>query len=131
MSEVRSVSLSDWLADGERRFGTDQLKWKFVCPCCGHVQAIEDFRPYKGMGATAETARFNCIGRYAGAKRKAFGDGDGPGPCDYTSGGLFDVRPVCVSMPDGSRVGAFEFAPPTLPQSEPQAIRPSEASPAS
>jgi phage terminase large subunit GpA-like protein len=113
VSEPRIVSFADWMADGERRFGTDQMKWRFVCPCCGHVQAIEDFKPYKGMGATAEAARFNCIGRYTGAKRQAFVEVDGDGPCDYTSSGLFDVRPVWVNMPSGEKIGSFEFAPPT------------------
>lgn len=84
------------------------LKWRFVCPACGHVQAVEDFRPYKAQGVTADTARFNCIGRYAGAKRRAFG-GAGPGPCDYTSGGLLDIRPVVVVTPDGE-IKTFAFA---------------------
>lgn len=113
---VKKMSFADWSAEGERRFGSDQMKWRFVCPCCGHNQAIEDFKPYKHLGATAETARFNCIGRFAGVKRKAFGEGDGPGPCDYTSGGLFDVRPVWVDMPSGETIGAFEFAPATQPE---------------
>jgi hypothetical protein len=110
-ADVRRVPLAEWLADGERRFGTDMLKWRFVCPACGHIQAVEDFRPFKAQGVTAETARFNCIGRYAGAQRRAFG-GAGPGPCDYTSGGLFDIRPVTVATPDGDvRTFAFAEAP--------------------
>ena len=111
MPEIRTVSYADWMADGERRFGPNQLLWRFVCPCCGNAQSAEDFRPFKERGATAEDARFNCIGRFSGPKRKAFGEGDGPGPCDYTSGGLFDVRPVWVNMPTGEKIGSFEFAP--------------------
>lgn len=76
MSEtIQVMELGEWLAEGERRFGADRLKWRFVCPSCGHIQAVEDFRPFKSKGATAETAYFNCIGRYSGAKRDAFGEG--------------------------------------------------------
>jgi hypothetical protein len=110
-SQRNRYTLGEWLAEGERRFGPDQIKWRFKCPACGHVQAVEDFRPFKSQGGvTAETARFNCIGRYAGAKRRAFGD-DGPGPCDYTSGGLLDLRPVIV-LADGQEVRSFDFADP-------------------
>lgn len=115
MSEVitkTEYTLAEWLAEGERRFGSSQLKWKFRCPACGHVQAVEDFRPYKEKGCTAETARFNCIGRYSGARPNAGlnGNGKADGPCDYTSGGLFDLRPVVVITPDGERVRTFDFA---------------------
>jgi hypothetical protein len=107
----KRYSFDDWLAEGQRRFGEKQLKWRFKCPACGHVQAVEDFRPYKAHGATSETARFTCIGRYAGARRRAFG-GAGEGPCDYTSGGLFDLRPITVVTKDGE-IKAFNFADPT------------------
>ena len=103
------MTLAEWTAEGERRFGSSQMKWRFECPGCGHEQAVEDFRPYKEQGATAESARFNCIGRYSGAKRWAFGE-PGGGPCDYTSGGLFDIRPWTVKFPDGAEVKTFAFA---------------------
>jgi hypothetical protein len=105
------MTLAEWLAEGERRFGPDKLKWRFVCPGCGHVQAVEDFRPFKEQGATAESSYFNCIGRYAGPRRRAFG-GKGDGPCDYTSGGLCDLRQVAITTPDGKEQGAFDFAAP-------------------
>lgn len=106
---VQTMTLAEWKEEGTRRFGHDQLKWRFVCPACGHTQAVEDFRPFKPQGATAEDARFNCIGRFSGDKRRAFG-GNGPGPCDYTSGGLFDIRPLAITMPDGSTIRSFAFA---------------------
>jgi len=106
-----TITLDHWLAEGERRFGTDKLKWKFVCPGCGHVQAVEDFRPYKDQGATAESAYFNCIGRYGPAKRDWLG-GEGSGPCNYTSGGLFDIRPVTILVPGEMPSKAFAFAEP-------------------
>jgi len=107
---LKRITFDDWEAEGQRLFGEDRLKWRFQCPACGHVQAVEDFRPYKSQGATADTARFNCIGRYSVAKRRAFG-GEGAGPCDYTSGGLFDIRPLTVVMPGGEEIRTFDFAP--------------------
>ena len=89
-----------WVAKGKRLFGTDPMKWRFVCPSCGHIQAVEDFKPYKDQGATPDTARFNCIGRYDG-----HGDTvmcSGKSPCNYTSGGLICLAPVKVV--DGDEV---------------------------
>lgn len=105
------MTIDEWMAEGTRRFGPDQFKWRFVCPACGHVQAVEDFRPYKASGATAETAHFNCIGRYAGADANAglSGTGKAKGPCNYTSGGLFDLRPLTIITADGD-VKVFAFA---------------------
>jgi hypothetical protein len=52
------------------------------------------------------------VGRWTGAKREAFSDGQGP--CNYAGGGLFKLNPVTVVMdPDehGSREHCvFEFA---------------------
>ena len=106
--KIQRMTLLEWLAEGEKRFGTDRLKWRFVCPGCGHVQAVEDFRTHKEQGATAETAYFNCIGRYAGAQRTAFGK-PGGGPCDYTTGGLINISPVRIIF-EGKEYSAFAFA---------------------
>ena len=45
-------SLEDWKAEGERRFGKDILKWRFKCPMCGHVAAVEDFKAAGAKGIT-------------------------------------------------------------------------------
>ena len=103
-------TFADWEAEGTRRFGVDRLRWRFLCPACGHSQAVEDFRPFKSEGVTADTARFNCIGRYVGPKRKAFG-GTGPGPCDFTGGGLLDIRPWMVVDSEGKPHRSFAFSP--------------------
>ena len=100
-----------WMAEGERRFGADIGGWRFVCPACKHVQSVNDFKPHKDKGATPEDARFNCIGRYSGANPNAglAGTGKEQGPCNYTSGGLFDLRPVVVKTKDGP-IKSFAFA---------------------
>ena len=111
------MTIDQWHAEGRRRFGDEMRKWRFVCPACGHVQAVEDFAAFKHLpGVFPESARFNCIGRYSGSKRRAFG-GDGPGPCDYTSGGLFDIRPVTV-VRLGEEIRSFAFADAPTPEAE-------------
>lgn len=100
------MTREEWEAEGRQRFGEDKLKWAFVCPICGHVATVQE---YKDAGAPHGAVAFSCIGRWAGSKRQAFG-GEGAGevrqgPCDYAGGGLFMVNPLEV---DGGRY--FNFA---------------------
>jgi hypothetical protein len=95
MTEITTMTRLQWMQEGERRFGKNMLKWKFVCPVCGNVQSPEDFQPYKDQGATPDSCTKACLGRYAGG-RKAFGEGEGDGPCDYAAYGLFQLAPVRV-----------------------------------
>lgn len=103
----RTVTLEEWHREGVELFGEDQTKWRFVCPACGHVQSPEDFEPYKVRGANVHSAYMNCIGRYLPGRSEAFEEG--PGPCNYTGGGLFDLRPVIVDIGTARPGRAFEF----------------------
>lgn len=103
-----TLTLAQFMSAGTERYGSEIRHWRFRCPACGHVQSMEDFRPFKSQGATADDVRFNCVGRFLGAKRKAFG-GHGPGPCDYTTGGLFNITPLTISTDEGDK-HAFDFA---------------------
>jgi len=94
------MTRDEWVAEGERRFGPDQMKWRFVCPACGHVATAED---YKRAGASSSVVAFSCIGRWLVRSRDAFGTG--PGPCNYAGGGLIGLNPLDV---DGHRY--FDFA---------------------
>lgn len=94
------MTREEWLTEGYRRFGPDQMKWRFVCPSCGHVASVQD---YKDAGAAVSVVAFSCIGRWMDHPRDAFGEG--PGPCNYAGGGLIGINPVEV---DGHRY--FEFA---------------------
>ena len=98
----KKVTRDEWLAEGKRRFGPSIMKWKFVCPCCGHVQSVQD---YMDAGAPEGAVSFSCVGRYIESSRRAFQVGAGPGPCDYAGGGLFRLNPVEI---DG--VCYFDFA---------------------
>lgn len=82
------------------------MKWRFKCPVCGHVASVQD---YKDAGARENEVGFNCIGRYLPGSRRAFG-GSGPGPCDYTGGGLFHLNPVRITTDDDEILMRFDFA---------------------
>ncbi|MEW6573152.1 MAG: VVA0879 family protein, partial [Bacillota bacterium] len=86
------MTREEWYAEGRRRFGDDVMKWKFVCPACGHVASVQD---YKDAGAPEGAVAFSCIGRYLPNAKQAF-DPEGPGPCNYTGGGLFRLNPVRI-----------------------------------
>lgn len=104
-----TMTHTEWLAEAVRRFGEDNSKWRFVCPSCGHVASVQDWKDAK---APAGAIGFSCVGRYVGAAARAaaraFG-GKG-GPCNYTGGGLFAINPVLVDMGDGKPIQAFAFA---------------------
>jgi hypothetical protein len=101
------VELKDWLAKAESLFGEDRFRWRFVCPGCGHVQAVEDFRPYKSSGAHEGSAYQECIGRYltSGGPYK-WGN---TSPCDYAGYGLFRISPVIVITNEGKEIYVFAF----------------------
>ena len=95
--ESRRYTRQGWFDRGLALFGSDQFKWKFKCPVCGHVQTPEDFRQYKNMGATPMTACQECIGRFAGGKTEFATKGDGVG-CDYAVYGLIRLGDFVVSV---------------------------------
>lgn len=99
---------AEWIAEAEKRFGKDPLKWKFVCPSCGHVASVED---WKAAGAPSTAAAFSCVGRWLKVAKDAFTN-KGKGPCNYAGGGLFRINPVVVMFPDGTEHQAFAFAEP-------------------
>lgn len=101
MSE-KKYTRDEWLQRGREMFGDDQSKWAFVCPSCGHVATVQD---YKDAGAPAGAIAYSCIGRYLKDSEEAFVPGKGP--CNYAGGGLFRINPVEV---DGNQV--FDFAHP-------------------
>lgn len=105
---ARQVTEEEWNAEGERRFGADRMLWRFICPSCGHVAAVKD---WKAAGAPESAAAFSCVGRWTGAggEKAFFLKG---GPCNYAGGGLFKLNPVTVGDSD---FRIFEFASDPLP----------------
>lgn len=98
MSENLTMTLEEWNAEGTRRFGPDQMKWRFICPSCDHIASVED---WKKAGASEGAVAYSCIGRALGSTKTV---GEKPGPCNYAGGGLFQLNPITV---DGSKLFAF------------------------
>lgn len=105
METKTTYTLEEWQAEAARRFGKDPMNWKFVCPSCGHVQSVAD---YKAAGAPSTACAFACVGRWLPKQEEAFQERKGP--CNYTGGGLIHLNPVKVVRPDGETTEAFDFA---------------------
>jgi len=105
--DAKRITHAEWIAEAERKFGKDAMKWAFKCPSCGHVMTVAD---YKAAGATEGQVGFNCIGRHAGGEDvvEIFEKDKGQG-CNYTQGGFFTLAPVIVEH-DGVDSPVFEFA---------------------
>lgn len=99
---TRELTRDEWHAEGLRRFGPDIDSWRFVCPSCGHVAAVRDWR---AAGAPDSAVAFSCIGCWAAAAPGAT-FGQKGGPCNYAGGGLFRPNPVRVTTVHA----VFEFA---------------------
>ena len=100
------MTLKEWQAEAEKRYGPDPMKWRFVCPACKHVASIAD---YKAAGAPEGAVAFSCVGRWHGGCREAFDTAGRPGPCNYAGGGLFGLNPVAID--DRSNVFDFDAEP--------------------
>jgi predicted RNA-binding Zn-ribbon protein involved in translation (DUF1610 family) len=107
MTDLITMTVDEWQAEGARRFGPDQMSWQFVCPSCGHVAKVSD---WKEAGAPQTAVAFSCIGRWTPSTATLLQTGTGP--CDYAGGGLFQLNPVQV---EGSRLFAFADAPAAVP----------------
>jgi hypothetical protein len=100
MSKRIKMTGEEWEEKGKQLFGADKMEWKFICPGCGYVASV---REWKEAGAESGEIAFSCIGRRLEKKRDFLG-GTGSGPCNYAGGGLFAINPVEV---EGSRIFAF------------------------
>lgn len=85
---------AEFLALGIERFGPDPMKFKFVCPSCGHVASAED---YKAAGAPETAVGFSCIGRWLPGDYDENTFSRNGGPCTYAGGGLIGLNPVALS----------------------------------
>ena len=103
------MTYEEWQAKGKALFGPDMNDWRFVCPACGHVASVRDWRETGAGKAVA----FSCIGRFLndGPVREAFvgGKKKTPGPCNYAGGGLIGLNPVRVICADDYKHDVFAF----------------------
>ena len=104
---MREIKYEDWIKEGEKLFGKDKKKWKFVCPSCGGIQTIQDFIDLK-VEEPENYVHFSCIGRFTdGCKGEI---GNKRSPCNYTNGGLFNFAKLKVLRDGEKSISVFEFA---------------------
>lgn len=100
---MKQMTLEEYMAEAEKRFGENRLDWKFVCPKCKTVQSARDF---KEAGASQELTEgyigFSCIGRIIPPEKEI--------GCDWTLGGLFQFHDLEIIKEDGTTVPRFELA---------------------
>lgn len=108
--ERKEMLRATWVEEAQKRFGLDEMGWKFICPACGHVASVQD---WKDAGAPQGAVAFSCLGRYTGDPKKAADAAfrQAGGPCNYTGGGLIGLNPVRVVFEDGKTSDHFDFAP--------------------
>jgi hypothetical protein len=110
------MTIEEWRAEGERRFGPDQTKWRFKCPSCGYIATAEN---WKRAGAPETAVAFSCVGRWIPTSKGQLWDKNG-GPCNYAGGGLFRLNPLTVIDAEGREHSIFEFGAPTVDASAPK-----------
>lgn len=104
---IATMTHEEWTAEATRRFGPDPMGWRFVCPVCGHVASVRD---WKDAGAPESAVAFSCVGRWSGGKGSMM-QKIPEQPCDYAGGGLFRLNPVIVTRGEETH-HVFAFANP-------------------
>ena len=95
---MTKLTLAEWRALAEPKFGADIKKWKFKCCNCGQSQSLQEFID-AGVNDPYQKFYFSCIGRWV----------DNRG-CKWTLGGLFQIHDTEVVNEEGNTVAVFEFA---------------------
>ena len=103
------MTMQEWHDEGVRRFGPDEMAWRFVCPACKHVATPQD---WKTAGAKESHVAFSCIGRFMDNPREAFAKG--PGPCNYAGGGLFGLNPIQIEGRTGRYFAVADATAPSV-----------------
>lgn len=100
--DQKVIKIADWLKELRSRFGEDDEDWKFVCPSCGHVQSVADF---KAIGVDGTKAYYECISRYKNIDGKT-----NKKACKYTLCGLFVLDHDTVISNEFLPVNVFKMA---------------------
>lgn len=105
--KMKKYTYFEWIQEGQKRFGEDFKKWKFVCPACGHIQSVEDF---VNLGLDPNSAFQECIGRHNGNAKPA--NKHSVNGCDWCSYGLFGTlgKGILVHLESGEQTEIFDFA---------------------
>lgn len=97
MSRI-TLTLEEWRAKAEPKFGKDVKNWKFKCCQCGESQTLQDFIDANIEGPYTKFF-FSCIGRWVKGRG-----------CNWTLGGLLQIHDTEVISEEGKNIPVFEFA---------------------
>lgn len=97
-----TITKEQWEIEAQKRYGQNNLDWRFQCPACGYKASTQD---WKDAGLPSSMVAFSCIGR---GMRNAT-EMRPPGPCNYAGGGLMRLNPITVTTLDGD-TSVFDFA---------------------
>jgi len=117
MSDNRTLTQAELVAEARALFGDEPLDWAFRCPSCGDVANGHDFQ--KALADNPRQRKDNstviasdvigqeCIGRTLGALGKtAKYTGRG---CNWAAYGLF-AGPWAIVLPNGRTAHSFPLA---------------------
>ncbi|MGP3917643.1 VVA0879 family protein [Nonomuraea sp. 10N515B] len=119
----RKLTHAEFLAEAEKRFGKDPLKWAFACPNCSDTATGLDFTvaltSHPRTDAHGREVRYweilgqECIGRTLGAlsgdPTTDQGRGRAERGCDWAAYGL--IRgPWEIVLPEGQSIWCFPLA---------------------
>ena len=101
-TQPQTMTEAEWHALGEKLFGAEMSRWRFVCPSCHVVASIEKARALPAaeiavLRAGGWRPESECIGRY-------FADRG----CDWCAYGLLH-GPFFVEREDGRKTPCFGF----------------------
>ena len=71
------ISHDDWRKEADKRYGLDEMKWRFRCPSCESEMSVQD---YKDADAPIDDVGVSCVGRSTGSEITIGTKGKGPRP---------------------------------------------------
>lgn len=102
---MTEITFDAWQEMAKKLFPEGSDTVAFVCPSCGHVATVREYREAK---APDGAIGFSCIGRWTDADDRQTFQKQG-GPCQYAGGGLIGLNPIRVTFPDGKVIDYFDF----------------------
>lgn len=104
-----AMDIKKWREEAVRLFGKDWMKWRFVCPACGHIATPGDFL---ALGKDPNDASRNCIGRANGKGRTPDINEPAPDGCNWCAYGLFGTmdKGRRIFTEEGNNIEIFDFA---------------------
>lgn len=95
---MKEQTLKEWQSEMKSRFPSGSDSVAFLCPACGGVSTIGEF---KAIGVRQDLAAQTCIGRHVGGKG-----------CNWCAYGLLATlgKGRRITLDNGDKIEVFDFA---------------------